>query len=339
VKLAIGLPYTDNVPFDESVELVQTAERLGYAAVFVAEAYGFDSVSLMAALAVRTERIGIGSGILNVYSRSAALIGQTAASLDMLSGGRFILGLGSSGPQVIEGWHGVPFGKPLQRTREVVDVIRMVLNRERVLYDGEQIKLQKGLKLITHPVRADIPIIIASLGPRNLELTGEIGDGWMPTLFHPDHMDVFRPHLEAGLARRNRTLADLEITPMVPLVVNDDLDVCRALIRPYIALYVGGMGSRERNFYNQLVQRYGYVEAAKQIQDLYLSGDKAGAAALVPDDLVDATSCIGPVDRCRAALKRLEAAGVTMPILGVAGLTREDRLSALEALAPVASAV
>ncbi|HEV3231041.1 MAG TPA: LLM class F420-dependent oxidoreductase [Candidatus Dormibacteraeota bacterium] len=337
MKLAIGLPYTDSVAFDESVELVREAERLGFEAVFVAEVYGYDSVSLMAALAVRTERIKIGAGILNIYSRSPTLLAQTAASLDMLSGGRFILGLGSSGPQVVEGWHGVPFEKPLQRTREVVDVIRTALRRERVVYDGEVVKLSKGLKLITHPVRPEIPIVIAALGPKTLELTGEIADGWMPTIFHPDHMDVFSPHLEAGLARRGRTLADLMITPMVPLVVHDDVDLCRALIRPYVALYVGGMGSRERNFYNQLVQRYGYVEEARQVQELYLAGDKQAAAALLPDELIDATSVIGSPARCHAALGRLERAGVTMPILGVAGLTREDRLTALEAVAPVAA--
>jgi F420-dependent oxidoreductase-like protein len=295
-------------------------------------------VSIIAALAVQTKRIKIGAGILNVFSRSPALLAQSASALDMLSGGRFILGLGTSGPQVIEGWHGVPFTKPLQRTREVVEIIRMALRRERLLYDGETIKLDRGLKLINHPLRDQIPIIIASLGPKNLELTGEIADGWMPTIFAPDHMDVFRPHLEAGMARTGRHWEDLMITPMVPVVVYEDMDVCRAMVKPYVALYVGGMGSRERNFYNQLVQRYGYVEQARTIQDLYLSGDKAGAAAAVPDALIDETSVIGTAEQCAESLRRLEQAGVTMPVLGINAFTQEDRLKVLEALAPVAAA-
>ena len=336
MKLAVMLPYVDT-PWPEVVEYVQTAEKLGYEAVFVAEAYSYDSVSIMAALAVKTDRIKIGAGIFNVFSRTPALIAQSAGALDMLSNGRFILGLGTSGPQVVEGWHGVPFEKPLQRTRETVDIVRMALRRERVIYDGETIKLDMGLKLINHPVRSEIPIIIASLGPKNLEMTGEIADGWMPTIFDPAHVDIFKPHLEAGLARSGRSWGALEITPAVPVVMYDDLDVCRQMIRPGLALYIGGMGSRERNFYNQLVQRYGYVREAKAVQDLYLGGDKAGAMAAVPDQLVDDTSAFGSADKIRDDLARFEAAGVTMPILGIGALDQETRLRTLEALAPVAS--
>jgi F420-dependent oxidoreductase-like protein len=330
------LPYTD-LPWGEVVDYVQTAEKLGFEAVFVAEAYSYDSVSIMGALATKTDRIKIGAGILNVFSRTPALIAQSASAIDMLSGGRFILGLGTSGPQVVQGWHGVKFEKPLQRTRETIEIIRMALRRERVLYDGETIKLDMGLKLINHPVRAEIPIIIASLGPKNLEMTGEIADGWMPTLFDPGHIDVFKPHLEAGLAKAGRQWGDLEITPMVPVVVYDDLDVCRQMIKPYLALYIGGMGSRERNFYNQLVQRYGYVEEAQQIQELYLGGDKAGAAALVPDKLVDDTSAFGPATKVHEDLQRFAAAGATMPVLGINAFDQETRLRTLEALAPVAA--
>jgi F420-dependent oxidoreductase-like protein len=293
----------------------------------------------MAALAVKTERIKIGAGILNVFSRSPALLAQSAGALDMLSNGRFILGLGTSGPQVVQGWHGIPFEKPLQRTREVVEIVRMALRRERLLYDGETVKLDMGLKLINHPVRSDIPIIIASLGPKNLEMTGEIADGWMPTLFDPGKIDVFRPHLEAGLAKSGRTFDALEITPAVPVVLYDDLELCRQMIRPYVALYIGGMGSRERNFYNQLAQRYGYVQEAKLIQDLYLSGDKAGAAAAVPDGLVDATSALGNAEQVQASLQRFADAGVTMPVLGIGALDQESRLKTLEALAPISAAV
>jgi len=338
MKLAVALPYTDT-PWPEVVEYVQEAERLGFEAVFVAEAYSYDAVSIMAALAVKTERIKIASGILNVFSRSPALLAQSAGALDMLSNGRFILGLGTSGPQVVQGWHGIPFEKPLQRTREVVEIVRMALRRERLVYDGQTVKLDMGLKLINHPVRSEIPIIIASLGPKNLEMTGEIADGWMPTLFDPSKMDVFRPHLEAGLAKSGRTFDALEITPAVPVLLYDDLQLCRQMSRPYVALYIGGMGSRERNFYNQLAQRYGYVEEAKLIQDLYLSGDKAGAAAAVPDALVDATSALGSAEQIQASLKRFADAGVTMPVLGIGALDQESRLKTLEALAPIAAAV
>jgi F420-dependent oxidoreductase-like protein len=338
VKLAVSLPYTDT-PWPEVVEYVQEAERLGYEAVFVPEAYSYDAVSIIAALAMKTERIKLGAGILNVYSRSPALLAQSASALDMLSNGRFILGLGTSGPQVVQGWHGMPFDKPLARTREVVEIIRMALRRERLLYDGETVKLDMGLKLINHPVRDAVPIIIASLGPKNLELTGEIADGWMPTLFAPNHMDVFRPHLEAGLKKAGRAWETLEIAPTVITAVYDDVDVCRQLVKPYLALYVGGMGSRERNFYNQLVQRYGYVEEAKRVQDLYLARDKTGAAAAIPDALVDETSIIGPADRCRERLAELAAAGVTMPVLGIAAFDQQTRLGTLEAMAPVAATV
>jgi F420-dependent oxidoreductase-like protein len=338
MKLAVALPYTDT-PWPEVVEYVQEAERLGFEAVFVAEAYSYDAVSIMAALAVKTERIKIASGILNVFSRSPALLAQSAGALDMLSNGRFILGLGTSGPQVVQGWHGVPFEKPLQRTREVVEIVRMALRRERLVYDGQTVKLNMGLKLINHPVRSQVPIIIASLGPKNLEMTGEIADGWMPTLFDPGKMDVFRPHLEAGLAKSGRSLDALEITPAVPVLLYDDIELCRQMIRPYVALYIGGMGSRERNFYNQLAQRYGYVEESKLIQDLYLSGDKAGAAAAVPDALVDATSALGNAEQIHASLKRFADAGVTMPVLGIGALDQESRLKTLEALAPIAAAV
>jgi F420-dependent oxidoreductase-like protein len=333
LKLAVALPYTDT-PWNEVVEYVQVAEKLGYEAVFVAEAYSYDAVSIMAALAMKTDRIKIGAGILNVFSRSPALLAQSAAALDMLSNGRFILGLGTSGPQVVQGWHGVPFVKPLQRTREVVEIVRMALRRERLTYDGETIKLDMGLKLINHPVRSEIPIIIASLGPKNLEMTGEIADGWMPTLFAPNHMDVFRPHLEAGLQKSGRDWSALEIVPAVITGVYDDVDVVRQMVKPYLALYVGGMGSRERNFYNQLVQRYGYMDEARQVQDLYLAGDKAGAAAAIPDALVDETSAIGSPERCREKLRELEAAGVTMPVLGIMAFDQEQRLKTLEALAP-----
>jgi len=338
MKLAVALPYTDT-PWPEVVEYVQEAERLGFEAVFVAEAYSYDAVSIMAALAVKTERIKIASGILNVFSRSPALLAQSAGALDMLSNGRFILGLGTSGPQVVQGWHGIPFEKPLQRTREVVEIVRMALRRERLVYDGQTVKLDMGLKLINHPVRSEIPIIIASLGPKNLEMTGEIADGWMPTLFDPGKMDVFRPHLEAGLAKSGRTFDALEITPAVPVLLYDDLQLCRQMIRPYVALYIGGMGSRERNFYNQLAQRYGYVEEAKLVQDLYLSGDKAGAAAAVPDALVDATSALGNAEQIQASLQRFADAGVTMPVLGIGALDQESRLKTLEALAPISAAV
>jgi len=338
-RLGIMLPYTDLVPRDEIVEFVQAADRLGYESVWVPEAYGFDGITLLTLLAVKTERIQLATGIINVFSRTPALIGQTIAGLDDISGGRAILGLGTSGPQVIEGWHGVPFEKGVQRTREVVEIVRAVLRRDRVAYQGKVFQLPAGshkpLKLITHPIRATVPITLATLTDAGVALTAELAERWLPTLYDPDKAPaVFAEAIARGTARRDLALGRMEICPTVTAYVGDDPEGARPLLKPYLALYIGGMGSRERNFYNALVCRYGYAEQAGRIQDLYLSGDKQAATELVPDSLVDEVSILGDGATCRRRLADMLAKGVDVPLLAFANLTREDRLAALEELAP-----
>jgi F420-dependent oxidoreductase-like protein len=333
-RMGITLPYTDRAPREELVEFVRAADRLGYESVWVPEAYGYDAITLLTLLACHTERIQLATGIINVFSRTPALIGQTIAGLDDISGGRAILGLGTSGPQVIEGWHGLRFEKGVQRTREVVEIVRMVLRRERVVHQGSVFDLQGGLKLITHPRRSTVPIALATLTDAGVALTAELADRWMPTLYDPDKAPgVFADALERGRARRDPGLAPLEVCPTMPVYLGDP-DEARAAIKPTLALYVGGMGSRQRNFYNALVSRYGYAEEAGRIQDLYLGGDKQQATDLVPDRLVDETSVAGDEQRCRGRLASLIAAGVDVPLLSFANVDAGARMRALEALAP-----
>jgi F420-dependent oxidoreductase-like protein len=328
------VPYTDLAPREEVVQFVQAADRLGYESVWVPEAYGYDSITLLTLLATRTERIQLATGIINVFSRTPALIGQTIAALDDISGGRAILGLGTSGPQVIEGWHGIPFEKGVQRTREVVEIVRMVLRRERVVYEGKVFQLQKGLKLITHPRRGDVPMALATLTDSGVALTAELADRWMPTLYDPERAPaVFEEALERGGARRGPGLAKLQVCPSVPVYLGDPAEA-RLALKPYLALYIGGMGSRQRNFYNALVSRYGYADEARRIQDLYLGGDRQQATDAVPDELVDRLTVAGDEDTCRARLARILEQGVDVPLLSFANLDAEGRLRAMEAVAP-----
>src|ERR1700722_19852039 len=285
---------------DEQLAAVQAAEQLGYDPVWTAEAYGSDAATILAWLAGQTSRIKLGSAIFQIPGRSAAMTAMTAATIDQLSGGRMILGLGTSGPQVSEGWHGQRFGKQLLRTREYFDVVRMALRRERLVYDGETLELPlpdgpgKALKLTISPVQEQIPIYLAAIGPRNTALAGEIADGWLPTFFSPEHVGLFRPRLEEGAARAGRSLDGFDIAPSVSVHINDDLEAARNFMRPALALYVGGMGSRKQNFYNSLVCEYGFEEAAAEIQDLYLDGKREEAMAAVPDALIDLVSLVGP---------------------------------------------
>ena len=335
VRLGVMLPYTDFAPREEVVEFVQAADRLGYESVWVPEAYGYDAITMLTLLATRTERIQLATGIVNVYSRTPALIGQTIAALDDISGGRAILGLGTSGPQVIEGWHGMAFEKGVQRTREVVEIVRMVLRRERVVYEGKVFTVPKGLKLITHPPRATVPVALATLTDAGVALTAEVADRWMPTLYDPHKAPaVFADALARGAAKRDAALGHLDVCPTVTVHVGDDVEAGRALLKPYLALYIGGMGSRERNFYNALVSRYGYAEEARRIQDLYLGGDKQAATELVPDRLVDAVAVVGNASTCRRRIAEILVAGVDVPLLAFANLTADERLAALEELAP-----
>src|SRR3954463_16320421 len=304
---------------DEQLKLVREAESAGYDSVWAAEAYGSDTATVLAWLAAQTETIKIGSAIFQMPGRSPAMTAMTAATLDNLSNGRVILGIGSSRPPVAEGWHGQRFAKQLARTREYVAILRKALARERLEFEGETYVLPlpdgpgKALKLMIPPVQERIPIYIAAIGPKNTQLTGEIADGWMPTFFSPEHVGDFRELLEEGAARADggKKIDDsFDIAPNVSLCIDDDIDAARDVMRPLLALYVGGMGSRKKNFYNALVQRYGFEDAAKEVQDLYLSGKKDEAAAALPAELIDKTSLVGPVDVVRERLELYREAGV-----------------------------
>ena len=312
--------------FAESVAQVQALEKAGMDIVYVAEAYGYDAPTLMGYLAAETETIQIASGILPIYTRTPTLLAMTAAGLDELSGGRAILGLGASGPQVIEGFHGVPYDAPIGRTREIIDICRKVWKREEpVVHDGKRYQLPlpegqgtglgKPLKMITHPRRADIPIHVASLGPKNVQMTAELADGWLPILFHPERAkDVWGPDVDAGLAKRSAELGPLDVIAGGLLSIGPESQVggFRDFTRGMVALYVGGMGARDRNFYNQLFQRYGYEAEAKQIQDLYLDGKKQEAAAAVPESFLEETSLCGDEGYVKDRIAQFKAAGVTV---------------------------
>lgn len=321
MKIGMQLSYSGG--FKEAAEQAAELETAGLDMVWVAEAYGFDGVSLMGYLAARTRNVEIASGILPIYTRTPTLIAMTAAGIDALSDGRCVLGLGASGPQVIEGWHGVPYTAPVGRTREVIDVCRAVWRRERVSYDGRTIKLPlpadqgtglgKALKMITTPVRERIPIYVASLGPNNVRMTAEIADGWLPIFYLPEKADqVWGGDLAAGKAKRADDLGPLQIAASAIVAVGDDTAQVREFARPMLALYVGGMGSKEQNFYNDLACRYGYEAEAMKIQDLYLDGHKKEAAEAVPEGLLESAAVCGPEGYVRERLAAYKASGVTV---------------------------
>jgi F420-dependent oxidoreductase-like protein len=334
VKLGLSLGYAPpGTNPAELFPLVQEAERLGFDSVWVAEAWGTDAVSVLGWLAARTERIKLGSAIMQIPGRSPANAGMTAATLDLLSGGRFLLGLGTSGPQVVEGWHGQPWGKPLGKTREYVEIVRAALRREVVAHEGEHYRipwdgpgatgLGKPLKLMLRPLRAEIPIYLAALGPKNVALAAEIADGWLPIFVAPERFDdTFGPSLAAAPP-------DFEIAATASVFVGDDVPALRDALRPYVALYVGGMGAKGRNFYNSLVRRYGWEEEAERIQDLYLGGKQREAIAAVPDELVDAVSLIGPKERIAERLEAWRETPVTTLVLGT---TQPEALQTLAEL-------
>jgi F420-dependent oxidoreductase-like protein len=320
MKVSMPLSYAGG--FKESADNAVALEKAGLDTVWVAEAYGFDGVSLMGYLAAVTETVEIGAAILPIYTRTPTLLGMTAAGVDALSDGRCVLGLGASGPQVIEGFHGVPYTQPLTRTREIIEICRKVWARERVTYEGKAYTLPlppeqgtglgKPLKLITRPVRDRIPIYVAALGPKNVRMTAEVADGWLPLFYLPEKVDeVWGDDLAAGAAARSADLAPLEIVAGGLLAVGDDAARMRDLARPMIALYVGGMGARGRNFYNDLAKRYGFEAEAVKIQDLYLDGKKDEAAAAVPDGLLEAATMCGPEGYVRDRIAAFKEAGVT----------------------------
>jgi F420-dependent oxidoreductase-like protein len=324
VRLGLQLGYDDPVG---GVALAQEADRLGYHSVWTSEAYGSDAVTPMAWIAATTRHVNVGSAIMQMPARSPAATATTAATLDILSGGRVLLGLGTSGPQVSEGWHGQAWGKPLTRTREYVEIVRMILRREQPLehhglhydvpYSGpDATGLGKPLKLIVAPLRAEVPIYLAAIGPRNVALAAEIADGWLPIFFSPERFaEAHAPALEKGFAARGGRPADWDLAAIVPVVVDDDVQACRDLLKPLLALYIGGMGSRDQNFYNRLARRYGFEAAATTIQDLYLDGKKGEAAIAVPDALVDEIALVGDRHRIADRLGAWRDAGVTTLIL------------------------
>ena len=297
----------------ELIALAQEAERLGYDSAWAAEAWGTDAVSVLAWLAATTSTIKVGSAILQMPARTPANTAMTAATLDLMSEGRFLLGLGTSGPQVVEGWHGEPWGKPLAKTREYIEVVRTALRRETLEFEGEQYTvpyrgpdatgLGKPLKLMMRPLRAEIPIYLASLRRRSVELTAEIADGWLPIFFSPERA---RQTFPVPFERDG-----LDIAPAVPAVLSDDVETAREVLKPYYALYVGGMGARGKNFYNELAGEYGFEEAAQRIQDLLLDGKQRDAAAAVPDELVDELALVGPRERIAERLEAWKESGAT----------------------------
>lgn len=304
------------------MDLVQEADRLGYYACWTSEAYGSDAVTPLAWIGAHTHNIKLGTAIMQMPARTPAMTAMTAMSLDELSGGRMLLGLGLSGPQVVEGWHGVAYGKPLGKTREYVAILRKIFAREEPLvHEGEHYRvpyagadatgLGKPLKSILHG-RKDLPIYIASIGEKNVELTAEIADGWLPIFFSPErYAQSFKPNVDAGLAKAGKTMAGFDIAPTVHVVLEDDLEMAYNQVKPMLALYIGGMGAKGKNFYNELAVRYGFEEAAATIQDLYLSGDKANAVAHVPNDLVDAVALVGSKARIKDRLQLWKESDVT----------------------------
>ncbi|MFC7448198.1 LLM class F420-dependent oxidoreductase [Rhodococcus daqingensis] len=320
--MRVGMQITYSGGFAETVAEVADLERAGLDIAFIAEAYSYDAVSQLGFLAAKTSTIELASGIFQIYTRTPSLMAMTAAGLDFVSDGRFVLGLGASGPQVIEGFHGVPYTAPLGRTREIVDICRQVWRREKVQYDGKYYQiplpaekgtgLGKPLKLINHPVRDRIPIVIAALGPKNVALTAEIAEGWQPIFFDPERAnDVWGESLAAGKAKRDPSLGELQIYAGPALAIGDDVDHLLEWVKPSLALYIGGMGAKGKNFYNDLACRYGYEKEAATIQELYLAGKKQEATAAVPDELVRAISLIGPAGYVKERVAAFAEAGVT----------------------------
>ncbi|MFI6939805.1 LLM class F420-dependent oxidoreductase [Streptomyces sp. NPDC050418] len=340
MRLGINLGYWGAGMDADNLAVAREADKLGYSVCWAAEAYGSDAATVLSWVAAQTERIDVGSAIFQIPARQPAMTAMTAATLDSLSGGRFRLGLGVSGPQVSEGWYGVKFDKPLARTREYVEIVRKAMSRERLSYDGEHWTLPlpggpgKPIKLTVHPAREHIPVYIAAIGPKNLEQTGEIAEGALLIFPSAEHLeDTALQYIRAGRAKAGLTMDGFDVCPTLPLALGDDNSVSALAdtFRPYTALYVGGMGSRKQNFYNQLAQRMGYEKEAAEIQDKYLAGDKEAAAAAVPQQLIDSTALLGSVDRIADRMQAYAAAGVTTLTLAPAGWTLDERLAALRA--------
>ncbi|MGW5382680.1 LLM class F420-dependent oxidoreductase [Nocardia sp. NPDC003963] len=339
--MRIGLSINYSGGFTEAAAEVADLERAGLDVVFVPEAYSFDAVSALGYLAAKTSRLQLASGILQLYTRTPTLTAMTAAGLDFVSDGRFVLGLGASGPQVIEGFHGVPYDAPIGRTRELVEICRKVWRRERLEYQGKyyQIPLPEGtgtglgkpLKLINHPVRERVPVLLAALGPKNVELAAELAEGWQPIFFLPERADaVFGDALRAGKAKRDPELGALDVYAGPALAIGEDVEPLLGFVKPMLALYIGGMGAKGKNFYHTLATRYGYGAEADRIQELYLAGRKDEATQVVPDDLVRDISLIGPAGYVKERVAAFAEAGVTVLNVAPLAATPADRVKLIE---------
>jgi len=325
MRLGLNIGYS-GASLRDVLPLIKRAEALGVDSVWVAEAYGSDAATVLGYLAAATERIKLGSAIFQMPARTPAMTAMTAMTLDALSGGRMLLGVGLSGPQVVEGWHGVPYGRPLARTREYVEILRKAFAREEPLtHDGVEYQipyrgpgatgLGKPLKSILHPVRTEIPVYLAAIGPKNVALAGEIADGWLPIFYAPEHEGQFTASLDEGLARAGRDRSAVDVAAQVTAVLGDDLAACRDVVRPFFALYIGGMGARGRNFYYDVAARAGYEADAAKIQEHYLGGRRADAIAAVPDRLLDEFCLLGPAERIRDRLAAWRSTRATTLVL------------------------
>jgi F420-dependent oxidoreductase-like protein len=346
MRIGMALNYAGG--FKETAAELADFEKAGLDVVFVPEAYSYDAVSQLGYLAAVTERLQLASGIMQLYSRTPTLTAMTAAGLDYVSDGRFALGIGASGPQVVEGWHGVPYDAPVGRTREIIEICRAVWRRERLEYHGKhyQIPLPEGqgtglgkaLKLINHPVRERIPIIVAALGPKNVELAAELAEGWQPIFYYPEKApEVWGASLAAGIAKRDPALGPLDVIAQTALAIGDDVTGLIDLIRPVQALYIGGMGAREKNFYNALAVRYGYGKEAAAIQDAYLAGRKDEAAGLIPQELLENVSLIGPESYVADRVAAMRESGVTTLNVAPLGTTHAERVALIERIRDLAS--
>ncbi|MEW9548669.1 LLM class F420-dependent oxidoreductase [Nonomuraea sp. NPDC050783] len=345
--MRIGMALNYSGGFKETVAELADYEKAGLDIVFVAEAYSFDAVSQMGYIAARTERLEIASGILQIYSRTPTLMAMTAAGLDFVSDGRFTLGIGASGPQVIEGFHGVPYTAPIGRTREIIEICRKVWRRERLEHQGRYYQvplppgqgtgLGKALKIINHPVRPRIPIVVAAIGPKNVELAAELAEGWEPIFYVPEKAgEVWGEALAAGRAKRDPELGELDVIAQASLAIGDDVTGLREFGRPMAALYIGGMGAKGKNFYNDLARRYGYEKQAELIQDLYLAGKKEEAAAQVPAELLEKMSLIGSEGFVRDRVQAFKESGVTTLNVAPLGRTHEERVRLIERIKDIA---
>jgi F420-dependent oxidoreductase-like protein len=330
MRLGLNVGYWGSGPAD-NVALAQEADRLGFHSVWTAEAYGSDAVSPLVWLAAKTEKINVGTAIMQMTARVPAMTAMTAATIDLMTGGRMLVGIGASGPQVVEGWHGVPYGKPVTRAREYVEIMRTIWKRETPLeHHGEHYDipckggsgLGKPLKLIVHPLRPTIPIYLAAVGPKNVTLAAEIADGWLPIFFSPERLPVYQEWLNEGFAKAGggKNLSNFDIAPTVTIAMGDDVAACRNAVKPMLALYIGGMGAKGKNFYYDIACRYGYDEAADQIQAFYLSGKKAEAMMAVPDALVDEVALCGPRERIAERLAAWKTCGITTMICGTSDI-------------------